>query len=93
MCVCVSPQVFLGPNGEVEEYSVVSIQQNSAIRADLILDQREEHLFVMTHNMVGAPHTEPLRSCRPGSLLCAEVPFVHCSDKITQRGEKKSFRL
>lgn len=46
------PQVFLGPDGEVEEYSVISIQQNAAISSDLILDQEEEHLFIMTHNMV-----------------------------------------
>ena len=52
MCLCVSPQVFLGPNGEVEEYSVISIQQKAAISSDLILDQKEEHLFIMTHNMV-----------------------------------------
>ena len=45
-------QVFLGPNGEVEEYSVISIQQNAVISSDLILDQKEEHLFIMTHNMV-----------------------------------------
>uniref|UniRef100_A0A8D2ZRG0 Plexin-B1 n=1 Tax=Scophthalmus maximus TaxID=52904 RepID=A0A8D2ZRG0_SCOMX len=44
-------KVFLGPNGEVEEYSVISIQQNAAISSDLILDQKEEHLFIMTHNM------------------------------------------
>ncbi len=52
MCMCTFPQVFLGPNGEVEEYSVISIQQNTAISSDLILDQKEEHLFIMTHNMV-----------------------------------------
>lgn len=52
MNVCVFAQVFLGPNGEVEEYSVISIQQNAAISSDLILDQTEEHLFIMTPNMV-----------------------------------------
>lgn len=46
------PQVFLGPNGEVEEYSVTAIQQNAAISSDLILDQKEEHLFIMTSSMV-----------------------------------------
>lgn len=46
--------MFLGPNGEVEEYSVMSIQQNTAISSDLILDQKEEHVFIMTHNMVNA---------------------------------------
>uniref|UniRef100_A0A8C2WNS7 Plexin-B1 n=1 Tax=Cyclopterus lumpus TaxID=8103 RepID=A0A8C2WNS7_CYCLU len=45
-------KVFLGPKGEVEEYSVLSIQQNTAISSDLILDQKEEHLFIMTQNMV-----------------------------------------
>lgn len=52
VCVCTFPQVFLGPKGEVEEYSVISIQQNTAISSDLILDQKEEHLFIMTQNMV-----------------------------------------
>lgn len=49
--------MFLGPNGEVGEYAVISIQQNAAISSDLILDQKEEHLFIMTHNMVYA-HTD-----------------------------------
>lgn len=49
MCVY---QVFLGPNGEVEEYAVVSIQANTAISSDLVLDQSEEHLFIMTSTMV-----------------------------------------
>lgn len=56
--VCGLPclQVFLGPNGEVEEYSVTSIQKNAAISADLILDHNEEHLFIMTPNMVCASY-------------------------------------
>lgn len=54
MCMCTFSQVFLGPNGEVEEYYVISIQQNTAISSDLILDQKEEHLFIMTNNMVYA---------------------------------------
>ncbi|KAJ7999601.1 hypothetical protein DPEC_G00196100 [Dallia pectoralis] len=41
-------KVFLGPNGKVEEYAVVSIQANSPISSDLVLDQSEEHLFIMT---------------------------------------------
>lgn len=45
-------QVFLGPNGEVEEYAVISIQANAAISSDLLLDQSEEHLFIMTSTMV-----------------------------------------
>lgn len=42
----------MGPNGEVEEYSVICIQQNAAISSDLILDLKQEHLFIMIHNMV-----------------------------------------
>lgn len=53
--LCGSPQVFLGPHGEVEEYSVTSVQKNAAISSDLILDQSEEHLFIMTHSMVPSP--------------------------------------
>ncbi|XP_035487419.2 plexin-B1 isoform X2 [Scophthalmus maximus] len=54
-------KVFLGPNGEVEEYSVISIQQNAAISSDLILDQKEEHLFIMTHNML---QKRPVAECQ-----------------------------
>uniref|UniRef100_A0A8C7K979 Plexin b1b n=1 Tax=Oncorhynchus kisutch TaxID=8019 RepID=A0A8C7K979_ONCKI len=51
-------KVFLGPNGEVEEYAVVSIQANTAISSDLLLDQSEEHLFIMTSTMV-----QPVAEC------------------------------
>uniref|UniRef100_A0A8C7UCB7 Plexin-B1 n=1 Tax=Oncorhynchus mykiss TaxID=8022 RepID=A0A8C7UCB7_ONCMY len=51
-------KVFLGPNGEVEEYAVVSIQANAAISSDLVLDQSEEHLFIMTSTMV-----QPVAEC------------------------------
>uniref|UniRef100_A0A674CTJ5 Plexin-B1 n=1 Tax=Salmo trutta TaxID=8032 RepID=A0A674CTJ5_SALTR len=51
-------KVFLGPNGEVEEYAVISIQANAAISSDLLLDQSEEHLFIMTSTMV-----QPVAEC------------------------------
>ncbi|CAJ1051962.1 plexin-B1 isoform X2 [Xyrichtys novacula] len=54
-------KVFLGPDGEVEEYSVISVQQNAAISSDLILDQKEEHLFIMTHNML---QKRPVAECQ-----------------------------
>ncbi|KAK2821006.1 hypothetical protein Q5P01_023965 [Channa striata] len=54
-------KVFLGPNGEVEEYSVISIQQNAAIGLDLLLDQKEENLFIMTHNML---QKRPVAECQ-----------------------------
>uniref|UniRef100_A0A7N9B1Q3 Plexin-B1 n=1 Tax=Mastacembelus armatus TaxID=205130 RepID=A0A7N9B1Q3_9TELE len=69
-------KVFLGPNGEVEEYSVVSIQENAAISLDLVLDQKEEHLFVMTHNMV---YKRPVAECQQHtdchSCLLAHDPY------------------
>ncbi|XP_040889773.1 plexin-B1 [Toxotes jaculatrix] len=69
-------KVFLGPNGEVEEYSVVSIQQNAAISSDLILDQKEEHLFIMTHNML---QKRPVAECQQHpdchSCLLAHDPY------------------
>ncbi|XP_070759639.1 plexin-B1 [Enoplosus armatus] len=69
-------KVFLGPNGEVEEYSVISIQQNTAISSDLILDQKEEHLFIMTHNML---QKRPVAECQQHpdchSCLLAHDPY------------------
>uniref|UniRef100_A0A8C7KH89 Plexin-B1 n=1 Tax=Oncorhynchus kisutch TaxID=8019 RepID=A0A8C7KH89_ONCKI len=53
-------KVFLGPNGEVEEYAVVSIQANTAISSDLLLDQSEEHLFIMTSTML---QKRPVAEC------------------------------
>uniref|UniRef100_A0A4W5MVT0 Plexin-B1 n=1 Tax=Hucho hucho TaxID=62062 RepID=A0A4W5MVT0_9TELE len=53
-------KVFLGPNGEVEEYAVVSIQANTAINSDLVLDQSEEHLFIMTSTML---QKRPVAEC------------------------------
>lgn len=61
--MCVIPQVFLGPNGEVEEYSVIAIQQNAAISLDLILDQKEDHIFIMTQNMVYTLRMHYLKIC------------------------------
>uniref|UniRef100_A0A7N6FJ92 Plexin-B1 n=1 Tax=Anabas testudineus TaxID=64144 RepID=A0A7N6FJ92_ANATE len=69
-------KVFLGPNGEVEEYSVISIQQNAAISLDLILDMKEEHLFIMTHNMLQKrPVAECKRHTDCHSCLLAHDPY------------------
>ncbi|KAM9860057.1 plexin-B1 [Aulostomus maculatus] len=69
-------KVFLGPNGEVEEYSVIPIQPNAAISADLILDQKEEHLFIMTNNML---QKRPVAECQQHadchSCLLAHDPY------------------
>ncbi|XP_029681845.1 plexin-B1 isoform X2 [Takifugu rubripes] len=69
-------KVFLGPNGEVEEYSVISVQKNAAISSDLILDQNEEHLFIMTPNML---QKRPVAECQQHpdcqSCLLAHDPY------------------
>uniref|UniRef100_UPI003AABC8E3 plexin-B1 n=1 Tax=Centroberyx gerrardi TaxID=166262 RepID=UPI003AABC8E3 len=69
-------KVFLGPNGEVEEYSVISIQRNTAVSSDLILDQNEEHLFIMTSTML---QKRPVAECQQHpdchSCLLAHDPY------------------
>lgn len=82
--------MFLGPNGEVEEYSVVSIQQNTAISSDLILDQKEEHLFIMTQNMV---HTKTHSHCNPASTFVSsvgikirQIKYCHVSAPVVSYG-------
>ncbi|XP_077428958.1 plexin-B1 isoform X1 [Vanacampus margaritifer] len=69
-------KVFLGPNGEVEEYAISSIQQNTPISSDLVLDEEEQHLFIMTHNML---QKRPVAECKQHhdchSCLQAHDPY------------------
>uniref|UniRef100_A0A8C8MLG4 Plexin-B1 n=1 Tax=Oncorhynchus tshawytscha TaxID=74940 RepID=A0A8C8MLG4_ONCTS len=77
-------KVFLGPNGEVEEYAVVSIQANAAISSDLVLDQSEEHLFIMTSTML---QKRPVAECHEHldcqACLSAHDPYSAHSDPAT----------
>ncbi|XP_061689935.1 plexin-B1 isoform X2 [Syngnathoides biaculeatus] len=70
-------KVFLGPNGEVEEYSICSIQQNTAINSDLVLDKEEQHLFIMTHNML---QKRPVAECQqnPDCHSCLQAHDPYC---------------
>nr|XP_023682637.1 plexin-B1-like [Paramormyrops kingsleyae] len=71
-----SVNVYLGPNGEVEEYADVSIQPNAAISSDLFLDQAEEHLFVMTSSRLEKrPVAECYRHLDCNSCLSAHDPY------------------
>uniref|UniRef100_A0A8D2NGE4 Plexin-B1 n=1 Tax=Zonotrichia albicollis TaxID=44394 RepID=A0A8D2NGE4_ZONAL len=45
-------KVYLGAQGEAHTYASVSIQVNSMVSGDLLFDQSQEHLFVMTQSMV-----------------------------------------
>ncbi|XP_076870268.1 plexin-B1 [Brachyhypopomus gauderio] len=53
-------KVFLGPDGEVEEYAIVPIQPKTPISSELILDQSEEHLYIMTSTML---EKRPVAEC------------------------------
>ncbi|XP_041946442.1 plexin-B1 isoform X2 [Alosa sapidissima] len=66
-------KVFLGPNGEVEEYAVISIQPNVPISSELILDQSEENLYVMTHTML---EKRPVAECHQHTD-CQSCLFAH----------------
>ncbi|XP_066518969.1 plexin-B1 isoform X2 [Hoplias malabaricus] len=69
-------KVFLGPNGEVEEYAIISIQPKTPISSELILDQSEEHLYIMTSNML---EKRPVAECHEHmdcqSCLSAHDPY------------------
>uniref|UniRef100_A0AAY4E154 Plexin-B1 n=1 Tax=Denticeps clupeoides TaxID=299321 RepID=A0AAY4E154_9TELE len=64
-------KVFLGPNGEVEEYAVVSIQPSVPISSELILDQSEENLYIMTSTM-----KRPVAECQQ-HLDCQSCLSTH----------------
>lgn len=55
-------QVYLGAQGEAHTYASVSIQVNSMVSGDLLFDQLQEHLFVMTQSMVRAIQSLPQRN-------------------------------
>ncbi|CAM4623047.1 unnamed protein product [Leuciscus chuanchicus] len=66
-------KVFLGPNGEVEEYAVISIQPNSPISRELRLDYQEKHLYVLTSNML---EKRPVAECEK-HLDCQSCLLAH----------------
>ncbi|XP_058258521.1 plexin-B1 isoform X1 [Hemibagrus wyckioides] len=84
-------KVFLGPNGEVEEYAIIPIQPNAAISSELTLDQSEEHLYIMTSTML---EKRPVAECHLHtdcqSCLSARDPYCGwcvLEGRCGQRGE------
>uniref|UniRef100_A0A8B9LQP7 Plexin-B1 n=1 Tax=Astyanax mexicanus TaxID=7994 RepID=A0A8B9LQP7_ASTMX len=84
-------KVFLGPNDEVEEYAIIPIQPNTPISSELILDQSEEHLYIMTNTMV---QKRPVAECNEHrdcqSCLSAHDPYCGwcvLEGRCGQRGE------
>ncbi|ROL45294.1 Plexin-B1 [Anabarilius grahami] len=66
-------KVFLGPNGEVEEYAVISIQPNAPISRELMLDHQEKHLYILTSNML---EKRPVAECEK-HLDCQSCLLAH----------------
>lgn len=52
-------QVYLGAMGDAHIYASLAIQLNSMVSGDLLFDQLQEHLFVMTQSMVRAIKSLP----------------------------------
>uniref|UniRef100_A0A8C7D1X2 Plexin-B1 n=1 Tax=Oncorhynchus kisutch TaxID=8019 RepID=A0A8C7D1X2_ONCKI len=67
-------KVFLGSGGRVEKYSSILIQPNSPISSDLLLDQMETHIYIMTSTM-----KRPVAECGDHldcqSCLSAREPY------------------
>ena len=54
MCVCVCVlQVFLQANGTGSLYDSVTVDERSAINADLLLDSAGQSIYVLTEKKVG----------------------------------------
>uniref|UniRef100_A0A671KVJ7 Plexin-B1 n=1 Tax=Sinocyclocheilus anshuiensis TaxID=1608454 RepID=A0A671KVJ7_9TELE len=69
-------KVFLGPNGEVEEYAVISIHPSAPISRELRLDRQENHLYILTSNMLekrSVAECEKHLDCQ--SCLLAHDPY------------------
>ncbi|XP_037397231.1 plexin-B1 isoform X3 [Pygocentrus nattereri] len=69
-------KVFLGRSGEVKNYSTLSIQPDSPINRDLLLDSSQKHLYIMTSNTV---EKRPVAECERHkdcqSCLAARDPY------------------
>ncbi|CAB1336795.1 unnamed protein product, partial [Coregonus sp. 'balchen'] len=69
-------KVFLGSGGRVEMYSSMLLQPNSPISSDLLLDQTETHIYIMTSTMV---EKRPVAECGDHldcqSCLSARDPY------------------
>uniref|UniRef100_A0A4W5N559 Plexin-B1 n=1 Tax=Hucho hucho TaxID=62062 RepID=A0A4W5N559_9TELE len=66
-------KVFLGSGGRVEKYSSILIQPNSPISSDLLLDQMETHIYIMTSTMRPVAECGDHLDCQ--SCLSAREPY------------------
>ncbi|XP_061829857.2 plexin-B1 isoform X1 [Nerophis lumbriciformis] len=69
-------KVYLGQDGQVEVYANATIQPNSPIKSDLLLDQKSAHIYIMTK---AAVEKRPVAECGDHldcqSCLAANDPY------------------
>ncbi|XP_070695230.1 plexin-B1 [Pempheris klunzingeri] len=69
-------KVYLGQDGQVEVYANMTIQPNSPINSDLLLDQSGAHIYIMTKTIV---EKRPVAECGDHldcqSCLSAKDPY------------------
>ncbi|CAF92705.1 unnamed protein product, partial [Tetraodon nigroviridis] len=69
-------KVYLGQDGEAKVYANITIQLNSPINKDLLLDQNGRHIYIMTKNIV---KKRPVAECEDHldcqSCLSAKDPY------------------
>ncbi|XP_054642757.1 plexin-B1-like isoform X2 [Dunckerocampus dactyliophorus] len=69
-------KVYLGQDGQVEVYANATIQPNSPINSDLLLDQKGTHIYIMTKDAV---EKRPVAECGDHldcqSCLSANDPY------------------
>ncbi|KAM9856306.1 plexin-B1-like [Aulostomus maculatus] len=69
-------KIYLGQDGQVELYANITIQPNSPINSDLLLDQNGAHIYIMTKTIV---EKHPVAECGDHldcqSCLAAKDPY------------------
>ncbi|KYO26306.1 plexin-D1 [Alligator mississippiensis] len=69
-------KVYLGATGDASIYASLVIQLNSAVSGDLLFDQAQQHLYVMTQSMVArVPLFECSRHLSCASCLALRDPY------------------
>lgn len=83
-------QVYLGHDGQVQVYANATIQPSSPVNADLLLDQSEANIYVMTRNTVCAQKTNTLLLNVPKCDAANHVVCTNC-DNCFARHQKQHF--
>lgn len=71
-------QVYLDHDSKVQVYANATIQPNSPVNADLLLDQSEANIYVMTRNTVCAQKTNILPLNVPESCRVHKLRQLFC---------------